>query len=64
MRLHRDMRIQVIKSTIRLLTPLVPAFVHALDFFISTTRSFVLLRSWNRNERVHLRERVGILGVP
>lgn len=64
MRLHRDMRIQVIKSTIRFLTTLVPAFVHALDFFISTTRSFMLLRSWNRNERVHLRERVGILGVP
>ena len=54
MRLHRNMRVQVIESAVGLFAAIPAALVHALDFFISSSRSFVLLRTRNRNERVDL----------
>jgi hypothetical protein len=54
MRLHGDMCIQVVQGSIRLLASLPPAFVHALNFLITTTRSLVLLRSRDRNKRINL----------
>jgi hypothetical protein len=54
MSLHRDMGIQVIKSSVGLLAPVPATLVHALDFFITTTRSLVLLRARDWNERVDL----------
>ena len=60
-RLHSDMRIQVIECTISFLTTLVPTFIHAFDFFIAPAGTLVLLCTRNRNERVDLRKRVRIL---
>ena len=57
-RLHGHVRVQVVERSVSLLASLMPAFVHALDFFVATTGAFVLLRSRNRNEGVHLRQRV------
>jgi hypothetical protein len=61
MRLHRHMRIEMIQRAIRLLAPLPPAFVHALDFFIPATRTLVLLRSGDGHKGVDLGEGVRIL---
>lgn len=55
-RLHRDVRIQVIEGAIRLFTTLPATLVHALNLFIAPTRSLVLLRTWNWNEGVHRRK--------
>lgn len=61
MRLHRDVRIQVIESTIGLFASVPAALVHALDFFVSSTRSLVLLRAWDRDKRVYSGERMASL---
>ena len=61
MRLHSDMRIQVIESPISFLATVPATLVHALDFFIAATRTLVLLGTGNWNERVYLRQRVRIL---
>jgi hypothetical protein len=52
MRLHRDVRVQMIERAIGLLAPVPATLVHALDLFIAPTRSLMLLRAWNRYERV------------
>lgn len=49
-RLHRDVRIQVIQRAISLLAPLEAALVHSFDLFISSTWALVLLSAWNRNK--------------
>lgn len=49
-RLHGDVRVQVVQSTIRLFTTVPAALVHALDFFVSPTWSLVLLCARNGNE--------------
>jgi hypothetical protein len=49
-RLHRNMRIQMVESAVRLLAAIPAALVHALDFFISPSRALVLLRAWNWDE--------------
>ena len=61
MRLHCDVRIQVIQGSVGLLATLPPAFVHALDFFVATTRTLVLLRTRDRDKRIHLGQWVRIL---
>lgn len=61
MRLHRNMRVQMIQCTICLLASLPPAFVHAFDLFVAATRALVLLSTRNRNKRVDLRKWVRIL---
>ena len=55
MRLHRDVRIQVVKRSVRLFASIPAALVHALDFFISATRSLMLLRTRDGHERVDRR---------
>jgi hypothetical protein len=52
MRLHRDVRVQMIERAIGLLAPVPPTLVHALDLFVAPARSLMLLRAWNRYERV------------
>ena len=61
MRLHGDVRVQVVESPIRLLTPIPATLVHALDFFVTATRTLVLLGAGNWHERVYLGQRVRIL---
>lgn len=39
MRLHSDMRIQVVQLAVSLLTTLPRAFVYALDLFVATART-------------------------
>jgi hypothetical protein len=53
MRLHCDMRIEMVKGAIRLLASVPTTLVHALNLFVSPTGSLVLLRARNWNERVH-----------
>lgn len=60
-RLHSDVRIKMIQRSICFLASLPPTFVHALNLFIATTWTLVLLRAWNRDERVYLGQRVRIL---
>lgn len=59
--LHRHMRIQMVQRAVSLLATLPSTFVHALDLFIATTGSLVLLSAGDWHERVDLRERMWIL---
>ena len=45
----------MVQCTVGLFTAVPSTLVHALDLFISTSRSLVLLRAWNGYERVDLR---------
>lgn len=54
MRLHRDMCVEMVESPIRFLAALPSAFVHALNFFITSPRAFMLLRAGYRNEGVNV----------
>ena len=56
MRLHGDMRVQVIERAICLLTTLPTTLVHSFDFFISTAGALVLLGTGNGNEGIDLVE--------
>jgi hypothetical protein len=58
MRLHGDMRVQVIERAICLLTTLPTTLVHSFDFFISTAGALVLLGTGNGNEGIDLVEPV------
>ena len=58
MRLHGDMRVQVIERAICLLTTLPTTLVHSFDFFISAAGTLVLLGTGNGNEGIDLVERV------
>lgn len=60
-RLHRDVRIQMVERPVRLLAALPSAFVHSLDFFVAATGALVLLSAGDRDERVNLGKRVRIL---
>lgn len=62
-RLHCNVRIQMVQRAVRLLATLPSAFVHALDFFIATAGSLVLLSARDRHERVYLREWMWVLGT-
>jgi hypothetical protein len=52
-RLHRNVRVQVIQSTVGLFASVPSALVHALDLFVAAARSLVLLRTWNGHKRVN-----------
>lgn len=56
MGLHRHVGVQVVESTVGLLTPVPAALVHTLNFLVPATRSLVLLRTGDWNERVDLDE--------
>ena len=60
-RLHGDVRVQVVQSAIRLFTTVPAAFVHALNFFISSTWSLVLLCARNGDKGIDGRQRVSAL---
>jgi hypothetical protein len=55
MRLHCNVRIQMVQSTVSLLATVPPTFVHALNFFISPAWSLVLLRARNGYKRINCR---------
>ena len=54
MALHCHVGVEVIESAVRLFASVESALVHAFDFFVSPTRTLVLLRAGNWNERVNL----------
>lgn len=54
-RLHRHMCIQVVQGTVRLFAPLMATLVHALDFFVPTSRTLVLLSAGDGDKGVDLR---------
>jgi hypothetical protein len=62
-RLHGDMRVQVIERAICLLTTLPTTLVHSFDFFISTAGALVLLGTGNGNEGIDLLEARQIHGT-
>ena len=49
-RLHRDVRVQMVESTISLLATVPSALVHALNFLITSSGSLVLLSARDRDE--------------
>ena len=53
----------MVQCAIGLFAPLPPAFVHALDFFVTATGALVLLRARDGDERIYLRQRMRILHV-
>lgn len=53
-RLHSNMGVQVVQSTICLLTSIPSALVHTLNLLITTAGTLMLLGTWDRNERVDL----------
>lgn len=53
-RLHRNVSVQVVQCTIGFFTAIPSTLVHALNLLVSSSRSFVLLRTWNGNEGVNL----------
>ena len=54
MRLHRDVRVQMIERAVRLLAAVPPTLVHPLDFLVTTTRTLVLLSAGDGDEGVDL----------
>lgn len=61
MRLHRNMRVQMVQCTVCLLASLPSTLVHAFNLFVAATRAFVLLSTWDWDKGVDLRKRVRIL---
>jgi hypothetical protein len=67
MRLHRDMRVEMVQGTVSLFTAIPPAFVHALDFFIPPAGSLMLLGPRNWDKRIDLQAENHVLiekGLP
>lgn len=56
--LHGHVSIEMVKRSIRLLTPIPSTLVHALNLLIPSTRSLILGRTGDRDKRVNLRKRV------
>lgn len=54
MRLHGNMRIEVIQSAVSLFTAIPATLVHALNLLVSPPGALVLLSAGDRNERVNL----------
>lgn len=54
MGLHGNVSIEMVQSTVGFFAAIPPTLIHALDFFVATARSLVLLGAGNRNERVNL----------
>lgn len=61
MRLHRNVRIQMIESTVGFFTAVPATFIHALNFLVPPARSLVLLCARNRHKRIHGRQRMSSL---
>ena len=56
MRLHGNVGIEMVQCTISLLATIPPTFVHALDFFVTSTGTLVLLGAGNWDEGIDLRQ--------
>lgn len=54
MRLHGDVCIEMVESAVGLLASVPATLVHALNLLVASARALVLLRSRDRNKRVHL----------
>lgn len=50
------MRVEVIERAVRFLTTFPAAFVHPLDLLVSTSRSLLLMRAWDRDKGIDSRE--------
>lgn len=61
MRLHSHVRVQMVERPIRLFASIPPTLIHALNFFVSPSRTLVLLCAWNWDKRIHGRKRVTTL---
>lgn len=55
MRLHRNVRVQVVECSICLLAAVPTALVHALNLLVASARALVLLSARNGNKGVDLR---------
>ena len=60
-RLHCDVRVEMVQRAIGLFASVPAAFVHALDFLVAPARALVLLRAGDGNKRVDGRQRVPAL---
>src|SRR6266498_1063188 len=60
MRLHCNVRIEMVQCPIRLLAAIPSTLVHSLNFFIPTSWAFVLLSTWDRHKGIHLIIRVSL----
>lgn len=54
MRLHGDVGVEMVQSTVSLFATVPATFVHALNLFISSSRTLMLLRAGDGHERVNL----------
>jgi hypothetical protein len=46
-RLHCDVRVQMVQSAVSLFTSVPATLVHSLDLLVTSARSLVLLRTWD-----------------
>lgn len=60
-RLHGNVRVEMIQCPICFFTSLPSTLVHAFDFLVTTTWSLVLLRTGYGHKRIDLGKRVRIL---
>lgn len=54
MRLHRDVRVEMIQCTIGLFTSIPATFVHSFNFLVSSARALVLLSTGDGNKGIDL----------
>jgi len=62
-RLHCDMRIEMVQGAVGFFASVPATLVHALNLLVTPARSLVLLRAGNGDKRVNGRERVTSLRV-
>ena len=55
-RLHSNVRIEMVQRAISLLTAVPSTLIHALDFFVASSRTLVLLGARDGYKRVNLRQ--------
>ena len=64
MRLHGNVGIEVVKSTVCLFAAIPSALVHPLNLLVASAGSLMLLCAGNRNKRIHLASAVsGVIPV-
>jgi hypothetical protein len=60
-RLHRDVRVQVVQRSVGLLATIPATLVHAFNLLVTPARTLVLLRAGDWNKRVDRRQWVPTL---
>lgn len=53
-RLHSDVGVEMVQSAVGLFATIPATLVHALNFFIPSSRTLMLLRAGDRHERINL----------